>query len=311
MSEQQNSPYKMMVIYASLLITFTLLALMAKAAQAGDIPPLRVCTGAEGGFYEQIGQTIAQAVSSKSGSKYELINTGGSAENAELMKDGECDMGILQADAVTTLALPRDIKVVDAHSEAVLWFHPRKGTAVIDDFGDMEKSENKKRYAVAVVSGSGAAITMDSFAKTDADYADIRRVEFDDWYAAAEAASQGYAMISGTRVEIAGMLYVGRPNFITSDITEDFSKSLVIGEINDDSFEAAKDTNGNPLYFQCELVFNKLSGMETSTTLRPDTYCMRAQVVYNNDYHANLGEDKRKVRRAIDRGINAVVKIHR
>lgn len=308
----QMSPLKQsiisIIVMIGLLIAFTMLAAFPRGAGAAESPrSFNFCTGTEGGFYESLGVVIGNRVVEKSGGVLEIINTGGSVENARLLKDGECDIGLLQADAVTTLPLPRDIKVTDAHNEVIFWIHPKKGP--VDDFGEMENSANKKRYGVAIVAGSGAEVTLNSFAKTDDDYRDVRQIEFEDWYSAAEATAQGFAMIAGVRVEIAGMLYVGRSGFITSDITEDFGNEVMVGEINDNSFLNAKDVNGNPLYKACTVNSKETSGLELSTTLAADTYCVRAQVVYNNDYHKTLNnKESRLVRRAVDKGINATVK---
>lgn len=64
-----------------------------------------------------------------------MLNTGGSVENAYLLKDRDCRIAIMQADVVTSAAMPADIKVSDAHTEVVYWLH---GKAGIDDFGKME-----------------------------------------------------------------------------------------------------------------------------------------------------------------------------
>lgn len=262
---------------------------------------LSFCTGGEGGFYEALGSTIGAAIVKGQPIGLEVVNTGGSVENAELMKDGDCDIAIMQADAVVTQGLPADIKVVDAHTEVVYWLH---GPAGIDDFGKMEKKAIQKKYAFATVTGSGALVTVKNWIATDSDYKDAVVVEFDDWYAAAEAVAQGYVKKAGITVEIAGMLYIGRPGKITGDITEDFGNQIRIGEVNDSSFAKSKDANDNPLYTACVVDSKATSGLKTSTFGSPDTYCLRAQVVYNNDWHAG----NKKLRRAVDKGINSTVK---
>jgi hypothetical protein len=235
-----------------------------------------------------------------------VLNTGGSVENAELLKDGDCDIAIIQADAVVTQPLPSDLKVVDAHEETAYWLHGKTG---VEDFGLMEDDAVAKKYAFAAVTGSGALVTVKHWIDTDDDYKDAVVVEFDDWYAAAEAVAQGYVKKAGVTVEIAGMLYIGRPGKVTTDITEDFGSQILIGEVNDDSFANAKDANGNPLYRHCSVDTKQTSGLKTSTTLAPDTYCLRAQVVYNNDWHkAAGGKDGKKLRRSVDKGINSIVK---
>ena len=65
------------------------------------------------------------------------------------------------------------------------------------------------------------------------------------------------------------------------------------GRLQNSLFTKAKDTNG----------------LKTSTTFKPDTYCLRAQVVYNNAYHNSLGgKESRDVKRAVAKGINSNLK---
>jgi hypothetical protein len=291
---------------ALLLAMLLSVSAVAGAAQ----PPLRFCTGGEGGFYEKLGSAIGTAVIKQTGSELKVVNTGGSVENAEKLKDGTCDIAVIQNDAVISLPMPADIKVTDAHEEVVYWMHSKAG---VDDFGKMEDDDVAKKYAFAAVSGSGALVTVRNWIKTDKDYEGARIVEFDSWYSAAEAVSQGYVSKAGVRIEIAGMLYIGRAGAITSDITEDFGKQILIGEVNDNSFEDSKDANNNPLYRHCAVPKEARSGLDTSNSFKdPKTYCLRAQIVFNNDYLKGLDPDEaKKVRRAVDKGINSVVKVVR
>ena len=278
-------------------------AALAFASQLAFATPaeLKFCTGGEGGFYESLGTDIGRTIVKGTEIKSVVLNTGGSVENAEKLKDKECDIAVVQADAVITQPLPADVKVVDAHEEVVFWLFGKNG---VNDFGKMEQDALAKKYAVATVSGSGAGVTLKHWIETDDDYKGVVVVEFDDWYAAAEAVSQGYVKKAGVSVEIAGMLYIGRPGKITADITEDFGNQLLIGEVNDDSFANAKDANGNPLYTACSIGSKQASGVKIDTFGSADTYCLRAQVVYNNEWHAG----DRKLRKAVDKGINSIVK---
>lgn len=280
-----------------------LLALLLSVSTLASAAPttLNFCTGGEGGFYQDLGKAIGSSIVKGTDIQLNVISTGGSVENAELMKDGDCDIAIMQADAAVTKPLPTDVKIVDGHMEQVYWLH---GKAGVDDFGMMEKDAIAKKYAFAAVAGSGALVTVRNWIDTDSDYKGAVIVEFDDWYAAAEAVAQGYVKKAGVTVEIAGMLYIGRPGKITSDITEDFGAQILIGEVNDNSFANAKDANGNPLYIECSVDSKLANGLKTSTITSPDTYCLRAQVVYNNDWH----QGDKKLRRAVDKGINSIVK---
>lgn len=286
-----------------------LLSVFAGTAFAALPETLKFCTGAEGGFYDKLSQSVGRSIVRGTDMQVEYINTGGSAEVAERLKEGECDIGIMQGDAVASLPLPVDIEVTDAHVETVFWLHPKSG---VDDFGKMEDSSNIKKYAVALVRGGGSQITMKKFAMLDKDYEKVRIVEFDDWMQAGKAIAQGYTTRNGERIEIAGGLYVGRAGAITSDITEDFGTLIQVGEVNDNDFADAKDANDNPLYSKCSLNEKQTSGLKTSTTLDADTYCMRAQIVYNNAFHNALDKaDARKVSRMVAKGVNQEVKQYR
>lgn len=291
---------------ASMLVLL-LGALSGQAVFANTVPTkMTFCTGGEGGAYEALGQDVGKAITRVTGAELQVLNTGGSVENAELMKDGECNIAVIQADVALTSPLPSDVKVTDAHVETVYWLHNKDG---VDDFGKMEQDAIAEKYAVAAVTGSGALITVKNWVKTDKDYESVRVVEFEDWYSAAEAVAQGYVTRAGVRLEIAGMLYIARPGKITADITEDFSNQILIGEVLDDSFANSEDVNHNPLYTKCNIASEAYGGLKTSVFGRPETYCLRAQIVYNNDYHKDLDKaDARKVRRAVDKGINSIVK---
>ncbi|MDP3978364.1 MAG: TAXI family TRAP transporter solute-binding subunit [Pseudomonas sp.] len=284
-------------------LNVTLLAILLTVSGLASATPstLNFCTGGEGGFYQDLGTAIGNSIVKGTSIQLNVLTTGGSVENAELLKDGDCDIAILQADAAVTKPLPTDVKIVDGHQEVVYWLH---GKAGVDDFGKMEDDSIAKKYAFAAVAGSGALVTVRNWIETDSDYKGAVVVEFDDWYAAAEAVAQGYVKKAGVTVEIAGMLYIGRPGKITSDITEDFGAQILIGEVNDSSFANAKDANGNPLYTACEINAKQSNGLKTSTLGSPDTYCLRAQIVYNNDWH----QGDKKLRRAVDKGINSIVK---
>lgn len=284
--------------------------LMASVAMATAPPTLRFCSGGDGGFYQSLATTIGGAITKTTGSDLKVLVTGGSVDNAEKLKDGTCDIAVIQNDAVISMAMPPDVKVVDSHTEIVYWLHGKSG---VPDFGKMDGSKTNAKYAVAEVAGSGALVTMRNWAKTDKDYEAVRIVEFEDWYSAAEAVAQGYVVKAGVRIEIAGMLYVGRAGKISSDITQDFGKQILVGEVNDGSFSDSKDANNNPLYSKCKVSSEALSGLNSSNSFSdPVTYCLRAQVVFNNDYLKGLDpEETKKVRRAVDKGINSVVKVVR
>lgn len=275
-------------------------------ASSSTSPALKFCAGMSGGFYDKLANEIGRGISQNSGAGVTVVETGGSVENAEKMQDKTCDLAIMQADVAMNLGL-RDAEFTDAHTETVFWLHGAKG---VDDFGKMEDDANAKRYAVATVRGSGAAVTVNNWVKTDKDYEGVRIVEMDDWAEVAKAVSQGYVVRSGERFEIAGTLYIGRS--VSTDISEDFAKTILVGEVNDDSFANAKDANANPLYTACSVVKAQRSGLGTSTITDPDTYCLTAQIVFNNEAVASLDKaEAKKIRKAVAKGVNSTVKLVR
>ncbi|MNI32711.1 hypothetical protein D3C73_866330 [compost metagenome] len=196
--------------------------------------------------------------------------------------------------------------MTNAHTEVVFWIH---GATGVKKFADMASPENLTR-AVGYVSGSGAEVTIKNFGQVDADYVNVKTVEFDDWLEAAEAAAQGFTMKSGVRVEVGGIIYVGRPGFITTDITDDYKDQLWIGEIGESSFAKAKDRNENALYVPYELSSKGDSGIPSDNKVFDiSTYAMSAQIVYNNAYHSGLdSKEARTIKRAVAKAITANVK---
>lgn len=299
--------------WKSAVLTMVLLgtALCSSLGMAAPPEVLKFCSGGAGGFYEGLATSIGGKITNEVGNKLKVLTTGGSVDNAKKLKAGDCDIAIIQADAVITQPMPPSFKAVNAHEEVVYWLYPKGGE--VDDFGDMEDDKVMKKYAFATVKGSGASVTLNNWIKTDKDYAGAVPVEFKDWYSAAEAVAQGFTMDSGVRVDIAGMLYIGRIGMLPADITSDFGTQILVGEVNDDSFENAKDANGNALYTKCEITKGKTSGLEGPGSFGGlDTYCLRAQVVFNNAYLTGLDEaETTTVRRAVDKGINSTVKVVR
>jgi hypothetical protein len=293
------------------LIVSAMLSIASCLAYAAPPDTLKFCSGGVGGFYEGLATSIGGKITNEVGNTLKVMTTGGSVDNAKKLKAGECDIAIIQADAVITQPMPASFKAINAHEEVVYWLYPKGGE--VDDFGDMEDDKVMKKYAFATVKGSGASVTLNNWIKTDKDYAGAVPVEFKDWYSAAEAVAQGFTMDSGVRVDIAGMLYIGRLGMLPADITSDFGNQLMVGGVDDSSFENAKDANGNPLYTHCAIPKGKTSGLEGPGTFSDvKTYCLRAQVVFNNAYLTGLDEaETTAVRRAVDKGINSTVKVVR
>lgn len=280
------------------------LAMLAMSAGvfAAPLKTLHFCGGLDGGFYDGFSKTIGSDIVSKSAglATVDFINTKGSVDSAAKMKSGVCDIAILQADAVTSRPMPNDITTTDAHSEAIFWIHPVDGP--VKDFNDLSKDEFKN-YGVAIVDGSGAEVTLRNFGNVDKDFKDLNIVGFKNWRWAAKAVSEGKVRKSGNDLRIAGMIYVGLQGRLSSEITGEFRDQLRVGQVKVSALKAVKDFNGNPLYPACPI--SNTNGISTSNTWGdPDTYCVRAQVVYNNDVFKDMEDaDAEELQTAVDKAI--------
>lgn len=282
---------------------YAALALMAFSfgAFASEPKELKFCTGAAEGYYSQIGQVVGTDIqaNSKGLVVVKFVNTKGSVDSATRLKAGECDIAILQNDAVTSRPMPTDISTTDAHQEAIYWIHGKNSK--VKDFGDLSDSDYKN-MGVAIVDGSGAEVTLRNFGNIDKDYKDLNIVGFKNWRWAAKAAAEGKIRKGGIDIPIAGLIYVGRQGKISGEITGEFKEDLRIGEIDVNAFKKVKDSNGNPLYVTCEVL--QANGIETSTHLKPDTYCLRAQFVYNNAFFEGFNEDDAElIQTVVDKAI--------
>lgn len=270
------------------------LAMMAVSFGAfADVKPLTFCGGAQGGFYDGFAHQIGKDIETNSKGLVSMSfkTTKGSVDSAAMLKSGECDLAILQSDAVTSRPMPSDLAITDAHQEAIYWIHAKNGK--VKDFSDMSDDENKN-LGIAIVSGSGAEVTLRNFGIVDKDYKDLNIVPFKTWFLAAKATAEGKVRKGGNDIMIAGMIYVGMQGKISTEITGEYRDDLNIGQIDVGAFKKVKDANGNPLYVTCDV--EKTNGMETSTTFAsPDTYCLKAQVVYNNAIFEGMDEEQATV----------------
>ena len=279
------------------------LVLMTFAFQAFAAEPktLNFCTGAEGGFYDGFGRQVGNDAKKMAKG---LLNvdykiTEGSVTSASMFKNGECDIAILQADAVTSRPMPTDIAISDGHVEAIYWLHSAKG---VKDFEDMS-SDTNKNMGIAIVTGSGAEVTLRNFGLVDKKYKDLNIIGFDDWFSAAKAAAAGKIRRSGNDIPIAGMIYVGRPGNISSEVTGEFKDDLTIGSIDVSSFKDVKDGTGSPLYTKCKVGATNGIKADGSWT-DPETYCVHAQIVYNNAIFEDMDKAQaRDIRKALDKSI--------
>lgn len=285
---------KMLLAVSLMLASFAVFATEGKT--------ITFCGGADGGFYDGFARQLARDVNQNGKVNVAVLQTKGSVDSAAMLKADDCQVALLQADAVISRPLPGDVSISDAHKEAIYWIHPKNGP--VKDFADMKDDENKN-LGIAIVDGSGAEVTLRNFGNVDKDYKDLNIVPFKSWFAAGKATAEGKVRRSKADIQIVGMIYVGRPGNISSEITGEFKDMLSIGEIDVSSFKDVKDAIGGQLYSVCEIDSSQTNGLETSNRFgKPDTYCVNAQVVYNNELFEGMDEkDATKLQTVLDKAI--------
>lgn len=257
-----------------------------------------IATGSEGGGYEALGKKVVTSIT-KQGRKqdvefdFEVINTNGSIENIDLFNSGKAQAAIVQADALNVKAPTESYKAKTAHVEKVWWLYNLK-----NKFKDLEDIEGKKDVRMVLIDESGATVTMQSFTAEDKGYQNNLNSALyaDDFYDAADMVCEG----KSEGKKIAGLLYVGKS--IPSEITQDFKGCVGIGEATDSDFNDAKDVNGDKLYQSCEIKTSELKGMTGGSYGSQDTVCVRAMVIYKDNF------EDREENRAVKKGVTKALR---
>jgi TRAP-type uncharacterized transport system substrate-binding protein len=277
-------------------INFLLLAAAVCVASTSAADDFVIATGGEGGGYERQGKILAthidkQLNKAKQRMDIEVINSTGSVENLELLNSGEAQMAIVQADAMNVMPPSISFKAKASQIETVFWVYNVK-----NDFDDLEDVEGTDALIV-LVDGSGAMVTMQSFAKEDSGYKKTldNAILADDLYDAFDIVSEGKQ--NGKKV--AGLLYVSTR--IPSEVATDFKGKVLIGEATDSDFNDAEDVNGDSLYTNCD-VNKAMAGGLTDSWGSIETVCVQSMVVYNTDM------ENRKIAKAVKKGVNKALR---
>ena len=146
------------------LVFFLMLVLFSSMAFAES--PLRLTTGGSKGVYFNVAAPhIVKWVGN--GFKIEVMNSKGSLENIQRIKNGEADAAIVQYDALVTDGKNLDVTMVAAlYDEYVQLITLKDGPKSIKDF--------KPGMKIAMGStGSGSHVTWTSFCTEDESYKEI------------------------------------------------------------------------------------------------------------------------------------------
>lgn len=219
----------------TILLAGSALFLMTAAAQAA---PLNVCTGKAGGNYEYTGKIIQEYL--RGSFEVNIVNTAGSIENAKKIDSGECDVAILQSDAMYTLEKDGEkIKgepVGDLYDEYAHLICRRK--ANIDDIGKL----NDKTKIMIGEKGSGAQVSWRGMVLADKEEGGDAYSNIPPVYSGGDKSS----LVKLVNGDATCMFYMGTPGakFMTNDVQK-LSKDLVLVPIIDKDFDDIEMTNGD------------------------------------------------------------------
>ncbi|AXC34551.1 hypothetical protein [Vibrio phage YC] len=254
----------------------TILAIVAGFAFSAQAATIPACSGGEGGGYDRAMAAINAQL--KGGHSMTRTNMNGSEDIMTAFNAGDCLLAPTQKDALLKLAPTFPISMKSLFTEAGHYYYSLAQYDNNSDYADFGTLEDHKNVRVAVVHGSGGALMIENFIRTDEDYKHLP-LYFDDEYFALDAASEGTYIdpMSGDEVIVVGYLAVHRPQTIPKALQEDFTNRLGMGEINDRSFKQAKYRD-KPVYRDCEI---NSSLAESATYGKENTLCVDAVVVSN------------------------------
>lgn len=202
---------------------------------------INLCTGAEGGVYNQVGEIIKNFENS-SAIDINVVVTGGTSENMDKTLNGECDAMIGQPDGPVLLkrTKPADagniLPVMKLHSE---YLHVLCSIeSKISDLSDVVDSGGK--YSVAVGNpGSGGWLIWQNLVEQYPKMGDVPVTSDSGVTAlAAVAANQTTCMIVPS----------GSPNAVVANADANFGDVVALVPANDRRFNNATDIDGKPLY---------------------------------------------------------------
>lgn len=222
----------------------------AHAAPTG----ITICTGGDGGPYNQIGLEIARNLGNSIAVNV-VADTGGtwgnierstslgnkSPTDADYQSGAACNAFIGQPDGLSALkrrnpaAAAELVKVGTLHTE---YLHALCNKASgYDDIGQLGGHTDVK-LAVGE-NGSGAYLVWDNFVYEDSSYKDVPTVPLSGMDAVAAVANGDATCM---------LVPAGVPNKTVMDADELFGDQLVLAGVNDKDFNDATDVDGKPLY---------------------------------------------------------------
>ncbi len=233
---------------------------------------LNFCTGGKKGNYFAAGKIIKKQLQGGDIKNFNVVSTKGSMDNLKRMAKGECDGGIVQADAYfvysanksnAALELERAGHIYDEYVHLIC-----NRDSSIDSVGDLE--DNPEKYTIAVgKAGGGSAVTWKAFGLEDDDYAKVKTLPIGGSRAIQKVADGS---------EIQCLFYVSGLRSKLLARAERESKYLQLVDVDDSDFNDTVDPRGSKVYSFSEIdngVYSELQGTFGDT----DTVAVKAVVV--------------------------------
>ena len=172
---------------------------------------LTLCSGLDGGGYSTNGNKLAGAVQRYA--RVNNVNTAATVENLEraagVLPGKTCDLLMYQADGVA--AKKDDIPNLGSMLSEIRKMYPEAVHVVVTQKSKINKFDELIGKKVAVVNGSGSAVTLAAFGKLEPKYKNIGVESAEDW-------DQALDWLKDGRVQ--AVFYVGglRTDFITKTV---------------------------------------------------------------------------------------------
>lgn len=211
----------------------------SQMAHAGDLPTLKVCTGAKGGIYEYFGATLQKQL--RDSIDVQLIPSTGSWDNLQKIASGACDAGLSQSDNLYAFSKESvdalNIQVMDGNLYTEYFTMICNRGSGVGSFADL----NGKTPVYTGGRGSGSDVSLRTLiqVKADAGYKELKNVPLDNEQSLA-------ALIKLNGGQGSCLAYVGAPGGQFMRNAQKFSENLVIVPVDDKSFSslAYKDKKG-------------------------------------------------------------------
>lgn len=236
------------------IIIASAIILMSATAFAQTPQNIRFCSGPSGGNYEFSALEIAKNYNSSGKGKIDVINTRGSIENLDKLRDNQCDIAIVQNDALRVYnKSSRNAQKVERlgklYNEYVHFICNRKSNIT-------RITQLSPAITVAIgPQGSGSSVTWESFKQSDEKlYGPIPTVPFGGLKAVEKTAE-------GTEAQCMIFTSALRSSYVVNDIDAIHGKNLVLADADDSDFDNAKDANQS-IYSREEIPSDTYKGLQ-------------------------------------------------